>query len=329
VSALLLGALLAAAGWLYVDLQRFSNTPLRVVAPEATLDIPPGTAFLGIVRRVRAAGYEASPDWYWRALAWQMKVGANLHAGEYAVTPGLTPRTLLRKMAAGEVIRHRFTIVEGWSLKQLRAALGNDAGLGHVTTTWSDAELMAKLGAPRQAAEGRFLPETYTYTRGMDDVDILKQAHDALEKTLAEVWERRAPALPLKSPDEALILASIVEKETGKAAERAQIAGVFLRRLALGMRLQTDPTVIYGMGAAYDGNIRKRDLEADTPYNTYTRAGLPPTPIALPGKAALEAVVHPAEGKALYFVARGDGGHEFSDSLEAHNRAVAKYQLHR
>jgi UPF0755 protein len=319
---------LIAAGWFYTDYRAFSDTPLRQVGDDQTLDVPTGTPFLGVVRRVREGGHNASPEIYWRALAWEMKVASNLHAGEYALTAGITPRTLLRKMADGDVIQHRFTIVEGWTFHQLRAALGTDAGIASTLTTLSDDEVMAKLGAPKEKAEGRFLPETYSYTRGMSDLDILRQAHTAMGKALAAAWDKRDGGLPVKSADEALILASIVEKETGKAEERPQIAGVFLRRLQLGMKLQTDPTVIYGMGASYDGNIRKRDLEADTPYNTYTRTGLPPTPIALPGKAAIDAAVHPAEGKSLYFVARGDGGHEFTDSLDAHNRAVAKFQLH-
>jgi UPF0755 protein len=318
-----------AGGWYWLDYRGFADSPLTLGAEERTLDIPSGTAFVGIVRRVREAGYSTAPELYWRALGWEMKVASSLHAGEYALSPGLTPRALLRKMAAGEVVQHRFTIVEGWSFRQLRVALAADTGLVGSVAALNDAEIMEKLGAKDQAAEGRFLPETYSYTRGASDLDILRQAHGAMDKALSAAWVQRSTPTPLKSADEALTLASIVEKETGRAEERAKIAQVFLRRLDLGMRLQTDPTVIYGMGANYDGNIRKRDLEADTPYNTYTRAGLPPTPIALPGKAAIEAALHPAPGQALYFVARGDGSHEFSDSLDAHNRAVAKYQLHR
>lgn len=326
---LLFLAALGAGGWFWLDYRGFADTPLALGSEEHTLDIPTGTSFVGIVRRVREAGYSAAPELYWRALGWEMKNASSLHAGEYALAPGLTPRALLRKMAAGDVVQHRFTIVEGWSFRQLRAALAADSGIAQTATTLSDAEIMAKLDARDQLAEGRFLPETYSYTRGQSDLDLLRQAHVAMEKTLAAAWPQRATPTPLKSADEALILASIVEKETGRADERPQIAQVFLRRLDLGMKLQTDPTVIYGMGASYDGNIRKRDLEADTPYNTYTRSGLPPTPIALPGKAAIEAALHPAPGQSLYFVARGDGSHEFTDSLDAHNRAVAKYQLHR
>jgi UPF0755 protein len=188
---------------------------------------------------------------------------------------------------------------------------------------------MLELGAASELPEGRFLPETYSYVKGMSDTDILRRAHEAMQKALDKQWPTRDPGVALDSPYQALILASIVEKETGRADERPQIAGVFLRRLKIGMRLQTDPSVIYGLGAAYNGNLHKRDLEADTPFNTYTRDGLPPTPIALPGAAALTAVLHPVATNALYFVARGDGTHEFSATLEAHNSAVAKYQLHR
>lgn len=329
LATLLFVAALAAGGWVWFDYRNFSDAPLHIASADATLDIPPGTAFLGIVRRVREGGYSAAPELYWRALAWESKNAQSLHAGEYALTAGLTPRGLLRKMAAGEVIQHRFTIVEGWTFRQLRAALAAEAGVQQTLTTLTDAEVMARLGAADVPAEGRFLPETYSWVRGNSDLDLLRQAHAALGKVLAAAWDGRDAGLPLQSADEALVLASIVEKETGKAEERPQIAGVFLRRLGLGMKLQTDPTVIYGLGSAFDGNLRRRDLEADTPWNTYTRGGLPPTPIALPGRAAIEAAVHPAPGKALYFVARGDGSHEFSDSLEAHNRAVARYQLHR
>jgi len=257
------------------------------------------------------------------------RFGAKLHAGEYALPVGITPRQLLAKMAAGEVIQHHFTIVEGWTFALLREALARDAGLKQTLAGIDDASLMRTLGAPDAPPEGWFLPETYSYVKGMSDVDLLRRAHDAMRKTLDKLWAERAPNLPLDAPYQALILASIVEKETARAEERPQIAGVFLHRLKIGMRLQTDPSVIYGLGAAYDGNLHKRDLDTDTPFNTYTRAGLTPTPIALPGAAALHAALHPAATDALYFVARGDGSHEFSATLDAHNAAVAKYQLHR
>jgi UPF0755 protein len=219
--------------------------------------------------------------------------------------------------------------VEGWTFRQLLSALRRHEAVRDTLDGLSDEAIMARLGYPGKHPEGRFLPETYQFPRGTSDLEFLRRAYDGMQRALAAAWQGRAEDLPLDSPHEALVLASIVEKETGLASERARIAGVFVRRLRRGMRLQTDPTVIYGLGEAFDGNLRRRDLAADTPYNTYTRAGLPPTPICLPGKAAIEAVMHPAHGTSLYFVARGDGSHQFSDTLEAHNRAVQKYQLNR
>lgn len=324
---LLLIGLAAGGWWLWQDWNRFVDTPLRSGA--AVLDVPSGSSFAAIRQRIRGAGLSDAHDLYWRALAQRMGVAARLHAGEYAIPPGTTPRELLRRMAAGDVLRHKFTIVEGWTFRQLRAALAAETGVRQSVTTRSDAEIMRELGAGADHAEGRFLPETYTWTRGDSDLDLLRQAYKAMQRELEQIWATRAPDLPLESAYQALILASIVERETGQADERPAIAGVFVRRLRLGMKLQTDPTVIYGLGTSFDGNLRRRDLDTDTPYNTYTRTGLPPTPIALPGAAALRAAVRPGGGDALYFVARGDGSHEFSANLDAHNRAVARYQLRR
>jgi UPF0755 protein len=264
---------------------------------------------------------------YWRLLARQMGVAGRLHAGEYALDPGIAPRGLLAKMAAGEVIQHKFTIVEGWTFAQLRDALAHDAVLAQTLPALGNAEVMQALGAGGAPPEGWFLPQTYQFVKGMSDMDILRRAHKAMAGTLDKLWDSRAQDLPLHSPYEALVLASIVEKETAQPAERGLIAGVFEHRLKLGMRLQTDPAEIYGLGSAYDGNVRKRDLETDTPYNTYTRAGLPPTPIALPGRDALEAAVRPAATDALYFVATGlgDGRHFFAKSLVAHNANVQRH----
>ena len=323
-----LGAL-AYGGYLYRDYQRFVDAPIAGIGTNATIDVPLGLPLPGVVKLLDTRGFSPGNVYYWRALARELGVAGKLHAGEYALEPGLTPRALLRKMAAGEVIQHHFTIVEGWTFTQLRSALAQDAVLAQTLSGVDDKDLMRRLGDADALPEGQFLPETYSYVKGMSDFDVLRRAHEALRKTLDKLWSERAAESPLTSPYQALTLASIVEKETGRADERPQIARVFLSRLKLGMKLQTDPTVIYGMGAAYDGNIRRSDLETDTPFNTYTRYGLPPTPIALPGKAALDAVVHPAATPALYFVARGDGSHEFSPTLEAHNRAVAKFQLHR
>jgi UPF0755 protein len=329
IIAIFIVVLAVAAFIAYGDYSRFTDTPLAPLSAQTTIDVPMGTQLPGILRELERQGVRTGTSLYWRLLARQMGVAGRLHAGEYALEPGMSPRVLLAKMAAGEVIQHHFTIVEGWTFGQLREALARDPALKQTLATSDDASVMRSLGNAQTPAEGWFLPETYNYVKGMDDIDILRRAHDAMNRTLDKLWTSRAADLPLQSPYQALILASIVEKETARADERPLIAGLFLRRLRIGMRLQTDPTVIYGLGAAFDGNLRRADLDADTPFNTYTRDGLPPTPIALPGVAALNAVMHPATTDALYFVARGDGSHEFSTNLEAHNRAVAKYQLHR
>jgi UPF0755 protein len=325
----LLLAVLAAvvAGW--YDFERFARTPLAVGPQRQTLDVERGSNLRGIVAQLRARDFTHAPSLYWRALAERMRVADRLHAGEYALDPGTTPGQLLDAMAAGRVLQRDFTIVDGWTFRQLRDALATVPTLRHDGALLDDAEVMRRIGASGEMPEGRFLPETYAYVKGDSDLDILKRSHAAMVRTLAESWPARAKDLPLASPYDALILASIVEKETGRAAERPQIAGVFVRRLENHMLLQTDPAVIYGMGQAYAGNIRRSDLVADTPYNTYLHAGLPPTPIALPGRPAIEAALHPASGKALYFVARGDGSHVFASSLAEHNRNVACFQLKR
>jgi peptidoglycan lytic transglycosylase G len=329
LAAVVLLLLAAGAAWYgYRDYRRFAETPLQPLNDTVTIDVALGTPLPGIVRLVGQAGVRTGNPWYWRLLARELGVAGRLQAGEYALSPGITPRAFLQKMAAGEVLEHHFTVVEGWTFKQLRTAIEEEPALQHALSGIGDSDLMRKLEAPGALAEGWFLPETYSFVKGMSDLDVLRRAHDDMRKLLEKLWAQRPADCPLDSPYQLLTLASIVEKETAQPAERAQIAAVFLHRLRIGMRLQTDPAVIYGLGARYDGRVHRRDLDADTPYNTYTRAGLPPTPIALPGRAALEAVVHPAPTDALYFVARGDGTHEFSSSLDAHNRAVAKYQLH-
>jgi len=319
--------LIAFGVFAWRDYRQFADMPLALTAP-TTIDVPMGTQLPGILRELEHQHVRTGTSLYWRLLARQMGVAGKLHAGEYALDAGITPRALLAKMASGEVIQHHFTVVEGWTFAQLREALAHDVGLKQTLAASTDATIMRALGEIDVPAEGQFLPETYNYVKGMDDVDILRRAHKAMTEALDKQWNSRAADLPLQSPYQALILASIVEKETARADERPMIAGVFLHRLKIGMRLQTDPTVIYGLGSAFDGNLRRGDLDTDTPFNTYTRDGLPPTPIALPGAAALHAALHPAPTDALYFVARGDGSHEFSPTLEAHNRAVAKYQLH-
>ena len=322
----------AAALLAWHDYRRFADAPLPLTRPGMTVDIARGANFRGILGQLRREGIIANDRYAelrWRVLARELGVAGRLHAGEYALPAGITPRALLLRMEAGEVVQHAFTIIDGWTFRQLRVALANEAGLEQSLSAQSDEAIARRLGIEGERPEGWFLPETYAWVKGESDFDVLKRAHEAMRSTLEKLWAERAPDARLDTPYQALILASIVEKETGLASERAQIAGVFMRRLKFGMRLQTDPTVIYGIGASYDGNIRRRDLETDTPYNTYTRDGLPPTPIALPGKAALEAALHPLPGDALYFVGRGDGSHEFSPTLDAHNRAVRKYQLRR
>lgn len=318
---------LAVAVWR--DYRRFSETPLPGAHADATIDIARGARYRDIVRQLRRERISRAAPLYWRVLGRELGVAGRLHAGEYALPPGTTPRDLLRKMAAGEVVQHRFTIVDGWTFRQLRLALAADGGLVQTLPGASDEDIARRVGITDGRPEGWFLPETYAWVKGESDFDVLSRAHTAMQKALDKVWAVRSPDVKLATPYQALVLASIVEKETAQPNERPLIAGVFLRRLKVGMRLQTDPTVIYGLGESYDGNIHRRDLDTDTPYNTYTRDGLPPTPIALPGTPALEAALHPAPGDALYFVARGDGSHEFTPTLEAHNRAVQKYQLHR
>ena len=329
---LILLALLAAAGALaygWIGFSRFSQSPLSVQGAGQSLDVGRGSSLKEIVAQLHAQGVTAAHPLYWRLLAEQLRVSGRLHAGEYALAPGMTPRDLLSNMAAGKVLQRNFTIVDGWTFRDLRQALTKADKLRQDGAALDDASVMEKIGAAGEMPEGRFLPETYAYVKGDSDLDILRRAHAAMSKTLDGLWAQRDKDLPLVSPYEALILASIVEKETGRADERPRIAGVFVRRLRTHMLLQTDPTVIYGMGESYAGNIHKSDLTTDTPYNTYTRPGLPPTPIALPGRPALEAALHPASGSELYFVSRGDGSHVFSSSLEEHNRNVACYQLKR
>lgn len=334
VRALILLALaaLAVGIWLWRDYDRYTHAALPVVDADATIDVPRGANYPAIVAELRRRGLVGSGPldvWYWRALGRETAVTNRLHAGEYALPPGVTPRELLRRMAAGEVVQHRFTIVDGWTFRQLRLALANESGLQQTLPGIGDQAIARRLDIADGKPEGWFLPETYSFVKGESDFDVLKRSNEAMRRALDRLWPQRSSDVKFDTPYQALILASIVEKETAQPSERATIAGVFVRRLKFGMRLQTDPTVIYGMGENYAGNIRRSDLETDTPWNTYTRDGLPPTPIALPGTDAIEAALHPAPGDALYFVARGDGSHEFTPTLDAHNRAVQKYQLHR
>jgi UPF0755 protein len=312
---------LAAAGWLH----QFAHAPLRLQTDPVEFVIPSGSSLRAATRQMIRAGVDM-PDWAFDLVARVAAKPSEIKAGSYELRRGATPLDLLDKIVRGEFATADVKLLEGWTFRQVRAALDTHPRIRHDTKGLSDAELLERLALPIAHPEGWFFPDTYVFARGTSDLEILRNAYRAMEKRLAAAWEQRPPDAPLASPYEALILASIVEKETGRAEDRTLVAAVFSNRLRLGMRLQADPTVIYGLGAAFDGNLRKRDLVADTPYNTYTREGLPPTPIAMPGLAAIEAALRPAASPALYFVARGDGSSEFSRSLEEHNRAVTKYQ---
>jgi len=321
--------LLLAAGigyGLYLDLRRFADRPMQI-ADGRPFTVERGQTLRAVARRIGADGWIDRPPEYLIALARFDRQAHLIHAGEYLVPAGTTPDAFLALLVSGQVVQHSLTIVEGWSFAELLAAVRASPLLDQTLEDGPPSEIMAAIGWPDQHPEGRFFPDTYHFPRGTRDVDFLLRAHDTMERVLAEEWAARDEGIPLSSPYEALILASIVEKETGAAFERPEIAGVFTRRLMKGMKLQTDPTVIYGLGADFDGNLRRRDLRSDTPYNTYTRKGLPPTPIALPGRDAIRAALHPAPGDSLYFVSKGDGTHQFSATLKAHNRAVREYQL--
>jgi UPF0755 protein len=322
----------AVAFYLWRDYQQFSHSNV-FPAPAAgekdryLIEFKAGSGLDALRSALSARGATNAPRWQWQILLKELKLERKLQAGEYAFSSIDTPRSVLFALAEGRVVQHRLTIVEGSRFAELRGKIARNPALAQSIAPLSDAELLRAIGAPETHPEGLFLADTYRFPRGYSDLELLKKAYWAQRKLLEELWAKREPNLPYATPYEALTMASIIEKETGKASERAEIAGVFVRRLRINMRLQTDPTVIYGMGENYDGNIRKRDLTTDTPYNTYTRYGLPPSPIALTGRAALRAALNPAGGKALYFVAKGDGSgaHTFSETLDAHNAAVQTY----
>ncbi len=310
-------AALVAGWWL--------NRPLPLAGEVAELSIEPGRAPRDIADDWVRAGVRTPPLALYEWFRWSGKARL-IRAGSYEISAGTTPIRLLEKMVRGDETLATVRLNEGWTFRQIRAELSRAEALKPGIAAMSDADVMTAIGAPGISPEGRFQPDTYAYSKGSTDLALLKRAYRAMGKHLVDAWKERDPATPLRSPDEALTLASIVEKETGVVSDRGKVAGVFVNRLRIGMPLQTDPTVIFGLGTAFDGNLRKRDLVADTPYNTYTHIGLPPTPIAVPGKAALLAAVHPEATKALYFVARGDGSSEFSETLAEHNRAVNRYQ---
>jgi UPF0755 protein len=313
-------ALLATAGFGW-----YAFRPLKLRSDPADFSIKPGSSLTSATRQIVESGVELNA-WQFNLLGRLLGKAETIKAGSYEVGSGITPLALLDKLTAGEVTQAEVAFIEGWTFRQMRAALEADPEIRHDSAALSDAEIMARLGAAGRNPEGLFFPDTYLFGTGASDMDILRRAYKAMDRQLQAAWQQRAPDLPYGSPYEALVMASVIEKETGQATDRALIGGVFVNRLRIGMMLQTDPSVIYGLGEKFDGNLSKKDLRADTPHNTYTRAGLPPTPIAMPGQASLQAALNPAQTRALYFVARGDGSSEFSHTLAEHERAVAKYQ---
>lgn len=317
-------AIAAAAGWLSHHL----TTPRPLPETPFEFAVKTGGSLRGIATQLATGGI--LPDaWSFVLLGRVLGRSGQLKAGHYVLVEPLSPAELLDRLTQGSSVQAEVQFIEGWTLKQVRQALGAHPSLKQETVSLSDAELATAVGAPYPSLEGLIFPDKYFFAVGASDLSVLRRGYHAMKEELDAAWARRAPGLPVASPYEALILASIVEKETGVSAERSLVAGVFVNRLKRGMKLDTDPAVIYGLGEKFDGNLRRRDLEADTPYNTYTRAGLPPTPIAMPGRASLEAALHPAETNALYFVARGDGTSQFSNTLSEHERAVNKYQRKR
>jgi UPF0755 protein len=323
IIAALLG-LGAAGAWLAY----FASTPIDVPGAARDFQVKKGRSLRGVSGDLTVAGVLREPwSFYWMGRV--LGKSDDLQAGGYEFPARATPYRLLEMMTRGEVTQAQITFIEGWTFAQVRAALAANPQVSHQTAGLSDQEILQRVGVQEAHPEGLFFPDTYHFSPGTSDLKILERAYVTLKSRLEALWAARAPGLPYRTPYDALIMASIVEKETGLESERAMIAAVFVNRLKRQMRLQTDPTVIYGLGAAFDGNLRKRDLETDSPYNTYTRIGMPPTPIAMPGSRALEAALKPAQTDALYFVARGDGSSAFSSNLDDHNRAVRRFQLGR
>jgi UPF0755 protein len=304
----------------------YATTPVRAAALPVEFEIPAGVGMRGAARRLEQAGLEVGRKRF-VGLARLLGITQDIKAGYYRIAAPMTPREILHKLERGEVVQSELVLVEGWTFAQFRSALEGSHALRHDSRGLPDSEVLARVGASERHPEGLFFPDTYLFARGSSDLAVLRRAYLVMQEHLAREWARRAADVPYKTPYEALIMASIVEKETGREAERGQIAGVLANRLRMRMALQVDPTVIYGLGESFDGNLKKVHLRTDGPYNTYTRRGLPPTPIAMPGLASLRATLQPAKVDALYYVSRGDGTSEFSRTLKEHNRAVAKYQL--
>jgi UPF0755 protein len=317
------GVIVSVAG--VAGFSYWAKQPITTGEPSIDFTVAPGSSVGVAAQQIATAGVPVNP-FLFALLARVTGKASRIKAGSYELKPGTTPRRLLTQLVRGEFAQESVTIIEGWTFRQMRQALAGAKALRHDTADLSDKELIARVAPGFKQPEGLFFPDTYLFAKGSSDVQIYKQAHQAMMNHLNAAWEKRDPAVPYSTPYEALIMASIVEKETGQKSERPMIAGVFVNRLKAGMLLQTDPTVIYGMGEKYEGKIRKKDLETDTAYNTYVRTGLPPTPIALPGLQSLSAALAPARTDALYFVSRGDGTSKFSDSLNEHNKAVNQYQ---
>jgi len=315
-------AALGFCGWMLW----FALDPVELSAPSVDFSIRPGSSLRSATRQVVEAGVPMDA-WQFNLLARINGAGATVKAGSFQVSTGVTPLQILRKITRGDFAQADIVFIEGWTFRDIRAAMKAHPDLRHDSDGLSETEVMAKLRASEASPEGLFYPDTYVFAKGSSDLAVLARAYHAMQKQLQSAWAQRSRELPLSEPYEALILASIVEKETGTPGDRPMIAGVFVNRLRLGIKLQTDPSVIYGLGDQFDGNLRKKDLLTDTPFNTYTRLGLPPHPIAMPGSAAIAAVMNPAKTDALYFVSRGDGSSEFSRTLTEHNRAVARYQM--
>ncbi len=314
------------AGWLFIDMQKTLDEPLVLKESPMLFTVNSGDSMKVISRRLSKTGAYDHPE-FLRMTARVSKLDSQIKVGEYEITEGMTANDFLTLVTEGKVVQHSVILVEGLTFRQYLKSLASKDDLKKELTGMTDAEIMSKLGKDGEHPEGRFFPDNYFYTSGSSDLGILKRAYEAMEKMTAKLWEEREKDLPYKNSYEALTMASIIEKETGRADERPTIAGVFVRRLQKDMKLQTDPTVIYGIGPEFDGNITRKHLRTDTPYNTYTRKGLPPSPIAMFGEASLKAALHPAKGDSLFFVAKGDGSHYFSATFKEHNKAVTKYQL--
>ena len=315
-----LGFLAAGAAFVWMI-----SSPIALKAPAIDFHIPPGSGLRAVAKQIADAGADLNP-WMFIVLGKAMRVEASIKAGSYEIGSGVTPLQLVGKLTRGDVTQTDIVFVEGWTFRQMRDRLDAHPDIRHDSKGLTEAEILRRIGASETRAEGLLFPDTYLFSKRSSDIDVMARAYRAMQRHLTREWATRATGLPYRDPYQALIMASIVEKETGRDQDRPLVAAVFVNRLRQGMLLQTDPTVIYGIGEAFDGNLRKRDLLADTPYNTYTRAGLPPTPIAMSGLASLQAALHPADSQAVYFVARGDGSSQFSRTLDEHNQAVNRYQ---